>query len=47
MEETNEHKCRTPDDIDFYGWTCPECGQVWAPEEGEPGGFSWTKVEED
>ncbi len=41
------HECQTPDTIDFGGWTCPECSQVWTPEEIEPGGFSWTKVEDD
>lgn len=47
MEENNEHKCNTPHEIDFSGWTCQECGQVWSPEEVEPGEFSWTKVDED
>lgn len=42
----DEHECCVPDTIDFGGWTC-QCGQVWSPEEIEPGAFVWTKVEEE
>ena len=47
QSKENHEKCEPPDTIDFGGWRCPECGQIWSPEETEPGGFVWTKVEDD
>lgn len=47
MTEIQVHICQTPDTIDFSGWKCPECGQIWSPEEDAPGEFCWIKVEDD
>lgn len=42
----NGHKCKLPDMIDWDGYECSECGQIWGAEEVEPGAFVWTRDEE-